>query len=187
MDRKTNRAYVAFTDSIPDAWADLVGESFVGTPFAEYPDAEETYKDRVNSKEIEWGKGPLVSTTHNFTGHAIVEPLEGEEGEAELQPVRLSLQRTNVPAAKKWITLQKSQRKAAFWDRVYDLSTFQKNFTQGTAYLLGVRLGRPTTPEEKAQAVELAQHVQAGRVNDNATTAGGDQPTEPKAEGALAV
>jgi hypothetical protein len=53
VDRKTDRAYVAFGDTIPEAWADFVGESFVGTRFDEYPDAEERYKARVNNKEIE--------------------------------------------------------------------------------------------------------------------------------------
>jgi hypothetical protein len=36
-DKKTGRSFVAFGPEIPDNWADLVGEKFVGTPFAEYP------------------------------------------------------------------------------------------------------------------------------------------------------
>src|SRR5690349_14744664 len=44
VDRDTNRAYVAFGATIPDAWEDLVGAEFVGTRFDEHPDAEETYK-----------------------------------------------------------------------------------------------------------------------------------------------
>lgn len=187
VDRKTNRAFVAFGGLIPQAWEDLVGAEFVDTPFSEYPDAEETYKQRVNNKEIEWGKGPLVSTTHNFTGLIVVEPLAGSDDEAELQPVRLSLQRTNVPAAKKWATLLKSLRNKSFWDRAFDLGTYNKEFATGSAYLLNVRLGRETNADEKAQAVELAQAVAAGRVEDNSAEAAIDAPTAPKAEGALDV
>jgi hypothetical protein len=55
-DKDSGRAYVAFSDSIPDHWAELVGEEYVGTPFAEYPDAEERYKERVNNDEIEWAR-----------------------------------------------------------------------------------------------------------------------------------
>lgn len=179
---------MAFSSTIPDAWADLVGEEFIGTPFIEYPDAEEQFKNRVNRKEIPWGSGPLVSTTHNFTGLAVVEPLAGEPGEAELQPVRLSLKRTNVPVVKKWITLYKSQRNSAFWDRVYDLGTEKKDNKRGVSHLLTVRLGRPTTADEKAAAVELAQAVQAGRVADNADSdAAVDAPVQPDAEGGLDV
>lgn len=187
-DRDSGRAYVAFGDTIPAAWEPLVGESFVGTRFDEYPDAEETYKTRVNNKEIEWGKGPLVSTTHNFTGHAIVSPVEGSDEEPELQPVRLSLQRTNMPAVRKWTTLLRSLRNKASWDKVFDLGTERKEFAKGVAHLLTVRLGRDTTPEERAAAVELAQAVAAGRVSDNQASASvADRPEQPDAKGGLAV
>lgn len=188
-DRDTGRAYVAFGDTIPEAWGDLVGESFVGTPFTEYPDAEEKYKERVNAKEIEWGKGPLVSTTHNFTGLAIASPVEGSDEEPELQPVRLSLQRTNMPAVRKLLTLKKaSLRNRPFWDKVFDLSTEKKQFDRGSAHLLNVKLGRDTTPDEKAAAVELAQAVAAGRVSDNQTAAAtADKPVEPDAKGGLGI
>lgn len=187
VQRKTNRAFVAFGSTIPEGWADLVGEEFVGTPFSEHPDAEEVYSKRANAKEIEWGSGPPISTTHNFTGLVIVEPLEGEEGDAELQPVRLSLQRTNMPSVRKWLTLKKSKRNSAFWDYVYDLGTEPKDFPAGRAHLLTVRLGRPTTSEEKAAAVELAQAVAGGRTVDNATSASEADKPAPAGEGALAV
>jgi len=188
-DRDSGRAYVAFGDTIPEAWEPLVGDQFVGTRFDEYPDAEETYKERVNNKEIEWGKGPLVSTTHNFTGFAVVSPVEGEGDEPELQPVRLSLQRTNMPAVRKLLTLKKaSLRNRPFWDKVFDLSTSRKQFTKGTAFLLEVKLGRDTTSDERAQAVELAQAVASGRVTDNAATAAADERgAEPEAKGGLGV
>jgi hypothetical protein len=186
-DRDTGRAYTAFGDTIPPHWAELVGDEFVGTPFAEYPDAEEVYKERVNAKEIEWGKGPLVSTTHNFTGLALVPSLE-EDVEPDLQPVRLSLQRTNVPMVRKWRSLIKSKRNSSIWDYVYNLSTFAKPFPRGTTYLLDVKLGRPTNPDEKSVAIELAQAVAAGRVSDNAASDGAqDKVSEPDAKGGLAV
>ena len=188
-DRDSGRAYVAFGDTIPEAWEPLVGDQFVGTRFDEYPDAEETYKQRVNDKEIEWGKGPLVSTTHNFTGFAIVSPLEGEEA-PDLQPVRLSLQRTNMPAVRKLLTLKKaSLRNKPFWDKVFDLSTSKKEFQKGVAYLLEVKLGRDTTSDERSAAVELAQAVASGRVTDNSATASdeGRKAPEPEAKGGLSV
>jgi hypothetical protein len=50
-------------------------QEWVGQPFSEYPEAEEKFKAAVNAKEREWGNGPQISTTHNFTGYAIVEGL----------------------------------------------------------------------------------------------------------------
>jgi hypothetical protein len=186
-DRDSGRAYVAFQSDIPPHWADLVGEEWVGTPFTEYPDAEETYKERVNSKQIEWGKGPLVSTTHNFTGLAVVSGV-GDEPD-ELQPVRLSLQRTNMPAVRKLLTLRKaSLRNRPFWDKVFDLGTEKRQFDRGAAHLLTVRLGRDTTPEEREEAAQLALAVAAGRVTDNAASdAATDRPVEPEAKGGLSV
>lgn len=182
-DRDTNRAYVAFGSTIPDHWADLVGEEFVGTPFSEHPDAEETFKKRVNAKEIQWGKGPLISTTHNFTGFALVEDIETKE--IDPQPVRLSLQRTNVPSVKKWLTLISTKlRNRPQWDKTFTLGTEKKSFDKGTAYLLTVGVGRDTTPDEKAQALQLAEAVIAGRVQDNAEV---DAPAKPKDDGGLAV
>lgn len=186
--RETGRAYTAFETTIPERWSELVGDEFVGTPFTEYPDAEEVYKARANRKEIEWGKGPLVSTTHNFTGHVLISPLEGdEEGQEELQPVRLSLKRTDVPAAKKILTLRKALRNRPFWSRVFDLSTYNKEFTQGDSYLVNVKLGRETTAEEQQAASELAVAVAAGRVGDNTEALGVDKPVEPDAQGGLDV
>lgn len=187
-DRDSGRAYVAFGTTIPDSWADLVGEDFVGTPFDQYPDAEEQYKSRVNKKEIEWGKGPLVSTTHNFTGYAVV-PSVDPDGEDELHPVRLSLQRTNMPSVRKLLTLRKAVlRGKPFWDMVFDLGTEKKQFDRGAAHLLTVKPGRATTPEERQQACELAMAVAAGRVVDNqASDAAADAPVEPEAKGGLGI
>ncbi len=187
-DRDSGRAYVAFGATIPDAWGDLVGEEFVGTPFDEYPDAEEVYKERVNRKEIPWGKGPLVSTTHNFSGLALVSAVEGDE-DPEPQPVRLSLQRTNMPAVRRILSLKKaSLRNRPFWEVVFDLGTEKKQFDRGAAHLLTVKLGRQTTPEERTLAGELALAVAAGRVSDNSVQAeAGDKPVEPDTKGGLGI
>lgn len=183
-DRKTNRAYVAFGDTIPEPWADLVGEEFVGTAFTEYPDAEEKYKERVNAKEIEWGHGPLISTTHNFTGFVLAQE---EGGEAELQPVRLSLKRTNVPSVRKIMTIKRaSLRNKPFWDKVFKFTTREKDFSGNQSHVLDVKLGRDTTPDEKAAATELALATQGGRTVSNEAEA--DAPAEaPEAKGGLAV
>lgn len=185
VDRESNRSFVAFGALIPDAWGDLVGEEFVGQPFDEHPDAEETYKARVNRKEIQWGHGPLISTTHNFTGLALV----GEDPEdLEMQPVRLSLQRTNVPIVRKWLTLIKSKRNTMMFDYLYTLGTTLTKFDRGSAFLLTVKQTRPTTDDEKVAAIELAQAVAAGRTKDNqAKAAEGETPVEPDAAGGAAI
>lgn len=190
-DKESGRAYVAFGDTIPDAWSELVGEEFVGTPFAEYPDAEEKYKERVNNDEIEWGSGPLVSTTHNYTGLLVVQPYE-EDGEVERKPVRLSLQRTNMPAVRKFNTIKRMVlRNKPFWDVAFELSSYGKPFKKGKAYLLNVKSGRKTTADEREDAKNLALAVVGGRVQANDSQAEDPEPTapaqEPEAAGGLSV
>lgn len=189
-DRETNKAYVAFGDVIPDAWEPLLGAQFVGTRFDEHPDAEEVYKERVNNKEIEWGKGPSISTTHNYTGIALV-PVRDEDGnptdEVEMQPVRLSLQRTNMPAVRKINSLKKmSLRGQPFFNRVFNLSTERKSFAKGPAFLLVPKMGRETDIEERLAAADLAKLVRAGRVADNQASAD-DKPVEPAKNGGIGV
>ncbi len=185
------RAFVAFDANIPEAWSDLVGEEFVGTPFTEYPDAEEQFKNRVNAKEIEWGKGPKISTTHNYTGLAVVSAPEGSDEAEELQPVRLSLQRTNMPAVRKLNSIKRAVlRNRPFYDVVFDLATYKKDFGRGSAYLLNPKQGRTTTPEEREEAYNLALAVQGGRVQSvgESDEGGPSAPVaEPKSEGALDV
>lgn len=189
-DRETNKSYAALgTEVIPEHWEDLVGAEFVGTRFDEHPDAEERWKERVNNKEIEWGKGPLISTTHNYTGLALVSPDEDDdEGEVELQPVRLSLQRVQMPGVRKINSLKRmSLRNKPFWEKVFVFKTEKKPFAKGSAYVLVPKLGRSTTSEERQLAGELAIMVRAGRVADNAEKAGGDSPVEPDAKGGVAI
>lgn len=194
VDKRTKKAYVAFSDTIPEAWADFVGDQFVGERFDEYPDAEERYKERANAGEIEWGSGPPISTTHNYTGLAVVperDDLEQViEGEFELQPVRLALKRTNMPAHRKINSLRRMSLRPPkeLWSRVFVLRTERKQFASGPSHLVLPSLGRATTPAEQEAAVELAFAVAAGRVTDNqASDAAGDRAVAPDAKGGLAV
>jgi hypothetical protein len=193
VDRTTNRTYVAFTETIPERWADLVGESFVGTPFAEYTDAEEQYKARVNAKEIQWGKGPLISTTYNYTGLVLVQERDEldqpVEDSFELQPVRLSLYRARKQGHDKIRQLKAMSLRPPkmFWDRVFHLTTQRKDFASGPAHLVIPTLTRPTTEDEKQIATELAIAVRAGRVQDNSDDALKGERVEPEAKGGLAV
>lgn len=187
-DQKTNRAFVSFDQEIPDAWSEhpAVGDKFVGTPFSEHPESEEAYKAAVNNNEHEWGKGPQISTTHNFTGYVVV---ENEDGENEYQPVRLSMKRTDVPAARKINTLVRAVlRNKPSWDVVFQLSTKAKESNGYTSYVIdpsSLKILRPTTAEEKALGAELAIAVTAGRVQASGEDA--DAPVEPSSGGGLAV
>ena len=180
---KDGRYYVAIgTDVFPESWADLVGEEFVGTPFDEHPDAEEVYKARVNAGEIEWGKGPLISTTYNYTG--LVLP---EDEEDEPQPVRISFLRSTKSAHDKLQTLKRATlRNKPFWEVVFSLETAEKTFGRNSAYIVNVKKSRPTTDAEKALAVEVALAVQGGRTHGN-DEAGQDKPVAPAATGGLEV
>lgn len=186
-DRETGRAYVAFSADIPASWEPLVGAEFVGEQFSEYPEAEECFKAAVNAKEREWGHGPLVSTTHNFTGLVLV---EGSDGEVEPQPVRLSLKRVDVPAARKITTLQRAVlRNKPPWDVVLRLKTTKKEFGQNAAYVINpadVKILRPTTNEEKIIGSEIALAVMHGRTNTTGAEEA-DAPTEPKSGGGLDI
>ena len=184
-DRDSGKAYVAFGSLIPENWADLVGEEWVGTPFDQHPDAEEVFKQRVNDKEIEWGKGPKISTTHNFTGFALIPSVDPDEPD-EMRPARLSLQRTNMRAVRNWKDYKRTKlRNKPFWDMTFDLSTAKNSYARGVAYNLVVKPGRKTTPDERSAAAELARAVAAGRVTDN--QAADEKAAPPQAEGALSV
>lgn len=184
-DQDSGKSYVAFGKTIPEQWEDLVGKEFVGTSFDEYPEAEEAFKRAVNAGDREWGRGPLVSTTHNFTGYAITESIDDED--EALIPVRLSLKRADTPAAKKFISLKKMLRLKAFWDVVYDLSTTREQSKQGKNFhKVQVKAGRKTTDEERMAAVALAQDVAAQRVQ--AVGEDGDAKREKPADnGGLGV
>jgi hypothetical protein len=183
---KDGRYLVAISqDLIPETWADLVGEEFVGTPFADFPDAEEQYKNRVNRKEIEWGKGPAISTTYNYTGLVLPEDPDGGE---DSMPVRISFLRSTKSAHDKLSTLKKStMRNKSWWDVAFELTTQEKTFGRNTSFVVNVKKLRETTAEEKARAVELATAVMRGNTQGNDEVAAEGRVERPEAAGGLAV
>lgn len=175
--RRARKAYGV--KNVP--WSD---DPHYGEPFAEHPDAEETYSARVNAGEIEWGKGPKISTTYDFTGFVISGLDEGEEP----IPVCLSLMRMNSKAAKKWATLLQAVLRGRYWDAVFHLSTERVSNAQGTYYVVNVKQSRKTTPDEKQQALNLALVLR----NRNVSVVGDDDSdskpaAEPAAAGGMAV
>jgi hypothetical protein len=194
-DRETGKYYVAPFDVIPPWWGDLHIDNrttiedagFVGASFSEFPEAEEQFKARVNNKEHAWGKGPLVSTSYNYIGLVLVEPLEDEDGETQYQPVQLSLQRSNKSAADKIGTIKRAQlRSRPFWEKVFHLTTVEKTFGTNTSAVVNVKLGRPTTETERTEAANLALAANLGRTATN--DAGDPDAVEaPDAKGGMAV
>lgn len=179
-DRKTNRGYSTTSAIIPDSWAPLLGEQFVGTPFAEHPDAEERYKERVNNKEIEWGHGPLISTTHNYTGLVLVDD--------QYQAARLSLKRTDMPAVRKIAQARGSfLRNKPLYNVVWNLSTYEKSFSSGSSWLINPKPGRQTTAEERELAFKLAVDAHAGNVSTNEDAADAAPAPVPTPASALPV
>lgn len=168
-DRKKGiRARKAYgTKTVP--WRD---SPFYGQPFTEHPDAEEKYSERVNAGEIEWGSGPTISTTYDFTGY-VVSGLE--EGEQPI-PVCLSLMRTNSKQAKKWITLLDAVLRGRYWDAVFNLSTDVAKSEQGNYYNIAVKKGDKTSPEQRQAAVNLALILR----NQTVTVVGEDDEAKPK-------
>lgn len=162
-----DRTYVTSDLLVPESWTDEADVPFIGKPFAEHPDAEEQFKVAVNAKEREWGKGPPIQTTINFTGYVVGHDV----------PVRLSLKSTHLKPARRWITLIRILR--APWDAVFDLSTFQDSNTSNQKYYVPtVKRGRPTSADERAAAVELAQQIQDA---DHVQELGADDASDPEA------
>lgn len=181
--KELDKAFVAFSPDIPENWAPFVKPEFIGTPFSEYPDAEEQFKAACNNNEREWGHGPPVSTTHNYTGYVLVESDEG----TDYQPARLSLKRTDVPAHRKISTLLRAivggSRNKPSWDVVLRLATKKKEFGSHSAWVINpndVKILRKTTPAEKQLGSELALAVMNGRTQAvGAEDALEDRPSEP--------
>lgn len=199
LSSRDGRYFVSIgSDVIPASWADhpLIGEEFVGTPFSEHPDAEETYKDRINAGEDvgygagEWGKGPAISTTYNYTGLAIPSEIDGAApaADAEPTPVRISFLRSTKKAHDKLVTLKRStMRGKSWWDKVFEFETSEKTFGRNTSHIVSVKKVRDTTNKEKALAIEIAQAVMSGRTQGNDEAAGDGPVTAPDAKGGLAV
>lgn len=171
------RTLVAYdTPTVPESWSD---DPHVGQPFSEHPDAEEQYRAAVDRKEIPWGSGPPIQTTHNFTGYIVGSDV----------PVRLSLRRTSAPAARKWGTLLDAVLNGRYWDKVFVVgSELQKNADGQPYYVATVELGRASTAEEKQKAIKLAmalRNQQVRTVGEEADNVG--PAVEPDAAGGLEV
>lgn len=178
-------------DTIPEQWADGLGEEWVGQPFTEHPQSEERYKEWVNADEKnEWGSGPKISTTYNYTGLALVSVLLDDDDEeiVSLQPGRITFQRSTKKAHDKINSITRSILRAP-WDMVFDLSTKEETFGRNVSHIVVVKMGRETTALEKAKASELAVNVMRGVVADNSEEANAPVEREKVAEpeGALGV
>lgn len=162
-------------------WTD---DPYYNRPFTEHPDAEEKYSERVNKGDLEWGKGPRISTTFDFTGYVI--PADPDETPI---PVVLSLMRKNKRQAQKWVTILSAVLKNRYWDAVFTLSTEQQRGDDGTYYTITVKQSRKTTPAEKMEGMQLADRVRklnvevVGEDDDTSTKA----TSAPEAEGAMEV
>lgn len=171
--RNGERTLVAYdTNEVPESWTD---DPFKGQPFSEHPDAEEQYSARANAGEIEWGSGPPIQTTYNFTGYIVGEDV----------PVRISLRRTSAPQAKKWTTLLDAVLRGRYWDKVFVVNSVQQKNDKGAYYVADVKLGRAATAAEKTQAIQLATALRNQKVSVVGETA--DVISEPDAAGGLDV
>lgn len=161
--RKGERTLVAYdTPTVP--WKD---DPHFGQPFAEHPDAEEQYKAAVDRGDIEWGSGPPIQTTFNYTGYIVGTDV----------PVRLSLRRTSSPAARKWNTLLDAVLRGRYWDQVFTVGSEQQKNDQGAFYVVTVSPSRKTSPEEKKAAISLATALRS-----QAVTTVGDEADRPAVE-----
>lgn len=176
---KARKSYGSKT--VPESWAD---DPYKGQPFTLHPEAEETYSKRANAGEIDWGKGPRISTTYDFYGYVVGEG--DEEGEVGM-PVCLSLMRMNSKAAKKWLTILDAVLRGRYWDAVFTLTSEQQKNDNGNYYTINIKQGRKTTAEERQQAVTLAQVLRARQLEVVGEGDEGKPTVQPKAEGALEV
>lgn len=172
--------YAAQGDIAPDSWPD----EYAGKPFADIADAEEQWKAAVNANEHPWGKGPPISTTHNFVGLVV--------GSESALPVRLSLMRAANPAAFKLQTLIYSAR--APWDHTFVLKAKREVNAKNQAYFVpDVSQGGVTPPELRQAAVNLAQEYAnakaAGEVElaGDEATGGAGKKAAPREGAGLSV
>lgn len=169
---KGGRAFSAQGPVVPNHWP----EKYRGQNFADLPDAEEQFRERVNTHEISWESGPPIATTHNFVG------LVG--GHLDV-PVRMSLMKASVPTATKLKALLRIPR--APWDRAVTVESFRDTNKNGEPFQnVKVELGRETDAAERLAAVKVAQGVKA----QNARFTGDESLEEDRAkvaerEGAL--
>lgn len=156
-----NNSFSAVSEIVPPHWP----EQWAGQRFDELAEAEEQYRERVNREEIEWGKGPQISTTHNYIAFKPGENL----------PFRLSLMRTNVPAARKINTM--IDFAAAPWDHVIRLDAERRENAGRPFFVVKATQGRQTDAEERQAAIRLADLIDRSEV----TFAGEEVQAEARA------
>lgn len=135
--------YVASSDVVPSNWP----EQWAGKRFDEVPEAEEQHKARANDPDdsFEWGKGPLIQTTHNYIGFRPEEPGI---------PVRLSLKGVSSKAHRKIASLLKFG--GTPWASTIHIASQAGSNKKGQPYSFVVATqGRQTTPEEREAAKDL--------------------------------
>lgn len=165
-DPSTKQTYVSQSEVIPATWP----HPDAGKPFAESLESEERWRERVNAGEIKWEGGPPISTTHNFIGFVV--------GEDESAPVRLSLMRTSVKAAKTILSLISFEKQV--WDRTLRIFSTETSGAEGPYFVASASRGDVTTGEQRQAAVELATGIR----NAQATSSieyHGDGDDEPAA------
>lgn len=145
--RRTGDVYVAVGDVVPSNWPD----KYAGQRFDELPDAEETFRERVNNGDVEeWGSGPPIQTTRNYIGYLIEDP--------DL-PVRLSLKSTGSQAAQKINSLLRWTLKAP-WHNAITLGAARKTDAQDNVYYVPTAsLGEETDADQRQRAIQLANLV----------------------------
>lgn len=142
--------YVASGEVAPKNWP----EEYAGKHFADIPVAEEQWKLRSNANEIEWGKGPVIETTHNFIGFRPEEPA---------LPLRISLKSTSAKAGKVLNTLLRVS--GAPWDNTYVLSADRtQNAKEQIYHVAKVAQGRQTTAEERQNGIKLFTTIRDSQV-----------------------
>lgn len=142
--------FAAIGDVAPPFWPDR----YAGRRFDELPEAEETYRERVNDPDVEqeWGKGPPIQTTRNFIGFIPDSPDV---------PVRLALKGTSTPAARKINDLLRYAF-ASPWSHVVNLTAVAATNKRDQAYFkVEAGKGRATTPDEVERAQELTRQAAA--------------------------
>lgn len=174
-DHETRQAYSVIGEPVvPATWP----HQCANLPFIDCPDAEEEFRAAVKANEKDWGKGPGIATTYNFT--LLVRDPEAPEGAGADQwqtlPVRLSLQRATAKEARNWITLLRLSR--ANWDQVYHLTTVDARSKKGDQFVgLKVKPGRKTTDAERELAYRMVVMIQGAAYDDDLEDEVADAPS----------
>lgn len=145
-DTPEEKTYVANGPVAPDTWP----EEYAGRHFADIEDAEEVWKKRSNDPDDdhEFGKGPPITTTHNFAGFVKGEGI----------PARLGLSRTSATAARKILSVLEFSTRAP-WASAFKLSLKLEEKGGKPYYVARATQGEQSDAETVAQAQRLAYDI----------------------------